>query len=247
MPLNHRHRHRHRSLIIGLLLYATSAVAAFAAGGPPFEDTLGQRLKACTQCHGDQGRAAADGYYPRIAGKPAHYLYNQLKHFQRGERQYSLMTPMVDPLSDDYLWEIARYFAALELPDAKPMPNAAALSTLQHGERLVRHGDPARQLPACAACHGAQLTGATPATPGLLGLPRDYINAQIGAWKTGTRRAAQPDCMAEIAQRLTPADIAAISTWLSSQAWPAKAAMPTQWALTPPLKCGSHAMAKEQP
>ena len=99
----------------------------------------------------------------------------------------------------------------------------------------------------CAACHGAQLTGTTPATPGLLGLPRDYINAQMGAWRTGARRGAQPDCMADIARRMKPEDIASVSTWLSSQPWPANTRTPTQSATTPPLKCGSHAQAQERP
>ncbi|MBC7445185.1 MAG: c-type cytochrome, partial [Polaromonas sp.] len=42
-----------------------------AAAGAPFEDSMAQRTLACTACHGPQGRAAADGYYPRLAGKPA--------------------------------------------------------------------------------------------------------------------------------------------------------------------------------
>ena len=67
----------------------------------------------------------------------------------------------------------------------------------------------------CGACHGAALTGVQPATPGLLGLPRDYINAQLGAWRTGQRKAHAPDCMADIAQRLDIQDIAAVSAWLS--------------------------------
>ena len=37
----------------------------------PFEDTMAQRTLACTACHGEQGRAGPDGYYPRLAGKPA--------------------------------------------------------------------------------------------------------------------------------------------------------------------------------
>ena len=38
--------------------------------------------------------------------------------------------------------------------------------------------------------------------PGLLGLPRDYLAGQLGAWKSGIRHALAPDCMAEIAERL---------------------------------------------
>ena len=91
------------------------------------------------------------------------------------------------------------------------------------GEALVMQGDPARGIPACVACHGERLTGVAPAIPGLLGLPRDYLNAQFGAWRNGARRAHAPDCMAEIAGRLTVADVGAVSAWLASQPVPAGA------------------------
>ena len=58
------------------------------------------------------------------------------------------------------------------------------------------------RLPACTACHGAALAGTRPAVPGLLGLPRDYLIGQIGAWQTGKRHAIEPDCMADISRRL---------------------------------------------
>ena len=58
------------------------AAAALAHAAPKIEDTMAQRVQACTGCHGPQGRAASDGYYPRIAGKPAGYLYNQLVSFR---------------------------------------------------------------------------------------------------------------------------------------------------------------------
>ena len=40
---------------------------------PVFEDTMAERTRACSHCHGKQGRAGPDGYYPRLAGKPAAY------------------------------------------------------------------------------------------------------------------------------------------------------------------------------
>jgi len=65
--------------------------------------------------------------------------------------------------------------------------------------------------------------GVNPSTPGLLGLPADYINAQLGGWQTGQRRTASPDCMAQVARKLTAADISAVSHWLSAQPVPANA------------------------
>jgi cytochrome c553 len=44
-------------------------------------DSIEQRVKPCTSCHGNEGRATREGYFPRIAGKPAGYLFNQLVNF----------------------------------------------------------------------------------------------------------------------------------------------------------------------
>jgi cytochrome c553 len=84
----------------------------------------------------------------------------------------------------------------------------------------VKRGDREKNIPACTQCHGEQMTGMLPATPGLLGLPRDYVNSQVGAWKEGSRRGASPDCMYKVAKQLTPADISAVSSWLSAQPVP---------------------------
>ena len=61
------------------------------------------------------------------------------------------------------------------------------------------------------------MTGVAPSIPCLLGLPRDYLNSQLGAWKTGQRKAQSPDCMADVARQLTPEDVSAVSAWLAAQ------------------------------
>src|SRR3954451_16455670 len=114
-----------------LLVWLACGVAG--AAPPPFEDTMAQRTLACTACHGKEGRAAPDGYYPRIAGKPAGYLYNQLLNFRDGRRHYGLMTRLLDPLSDAYLLEIAQHFASLDLPYPLPQPATVPPATLQRG------------------------------------------------------------------------------------------------------------------
>jgi cytochrome c553 len=229
-------------LLCGLVLAAPCAFAA-----PPIEDTLAQRLLACTGCHGREGRAASDGYYPRIAGKPAGYLYNQLRNFRDGRREYRLMAELIAPLDDAYLREIAAHFAGLDLPYPAPQPTTATPALLRRGEQLARRGDAARKLPACAQCHVDALTGVAPALPGLLGVPRDYLNAQLGAWRGGTRRAQAPDCMAQIAQRLAPEDAAAVSQWLAAQPVPAQG-KPAQTLTAPlPMLCGGVADGFRRP
>jgi cytochrome c553 len=203
-----------------LFLFLSWSAAAALPAPVVFEDTIAQRTLACTACHGKEGRAGPDGYYPRIAGKPAGYLYNQLLHFRDGRRHYGLMAGLLETLSDPYLGEIAEHFAALDLPYPPPQAATAPAEVLQRGRDIALQGDPERRVPACAGCHGKALTGVTPSFPGLLGLPRDYLNAQLGAWRTGQRRALAPDCMAEIARRLAPEDLSAVTAWLAAEPLP---------------------------
>jgi cytochrome c553 len=230
-----------------ILLLGLGACVSVAAAGRLAPDTLEQRVAACTACHArtdTQGAPLADRYFPRIGGKPAGYLYNQLQNFRDGRRQYPLMTYMVEHLSDAYLREIAGYFASQHLPPPPPAPVDAAPPVLERGRHLATVGDAALKVPACMACHGERLTGVAPTIPGLAGLPRDYINAQFGAWRNGVRHAHAPDCMATIATRLSDADVAAVSAWLAAQPVPA-GARPADGIKRPlPLACGS---APEQP
>ena len=193
-------------------------------------------MQVCAACHGREGRAASDGYYPRIAGKPAAYLLRQLRAFRDGQRRYALMSTLLAPLSDDFLREIAQHFASLDLPHAPPQPPRADAATLQRGRQLARDGDAPPDIPACRSCDGATLTGVAPDVPGLLGLPVDYLNAQLGAWRNGVRHALAPDCMAQIARRLAPGDVEAVAHWLASQ--PVIAQADSGPASTPPRRPG---------
>lgn len=201
-------------------------------------DTIAQRVAACTACHGKEGRASSDGYYPRIAGKPEGYLFNQLTNFRDGRRQYPLMTYLLDHLSDAYLHEIASYFSEQRPPYPPPQPTDASPAVMERGRMLVLNGDSSKNVPACVACHGQALTGTAPAIPGLIGLPRDYLNAQFGAWKNGIRKAKTPDCMAQITQKLSLDDINAASSWLAAQPVPDNS-HPAKLTVKLPLSCGS--------
>jgi len=225
-------------LVLVLLAQAGMASAQDAAH-PVIPDTLQQRIAACTACHGTHGEGTPEsGFFPRLAGKPAGYLARQLQDFQDGLRKYGPMEYTVRPLSPDYMREIAEYFAAQEVPYARsPVPTISA-ETRQRGETLVMHGDPSRQIPPCQACHGTQLTGVQPDIPGLVGLPYDYVSSQLGSWRTKTRATVAPDCMAEIANRLSESDITAVSAWLATRELPADMHAQPAGSVTPPLHCG---------
>ena len=219
------------------------------------QDSMAKRMQACTTCHGAEssgGRTANEVYFPRIAGKPAGYLYSQLLNFKEGRRHYGLMVGMVEYLSDDYLLEMAQYFAKLEVPYPPPAPVKSGTSNamLERGKTLVLLGDKVRGIPACVACHGSALMGVAPletlstapakhpSMPALLGLPRDYLVSQLGAWQTGLRRAHAPDCMGRIAKQLKPDDIDALASWLSMQPVPLGAKPAATLPAPMPESCG---------
>jgi cytochrome c553 len=66
-----------------------------------------------------------------------------------------MMNYLLANLSDDYLQQIAIFFAAQHPPYPPPVPPEASATVLERGRILVSQGEPAAPHPACAACHGA--------------------------------------------------------------------------------------------
>ncbi len=231
-----------RNRIVRVALCALALALPYAApcAAPPAErapDTMQARVMGCAACHGAHGEGTDNDYFPRLAGKPAGYLYNQLIAFRDGGRSYPPMNYLLAYLPDAYLKQIAEFFAQEHPPYPPPATPKVDAATLALGKSLVMNGEASRKVPACAACHGASLTGMQPAIPGLVGLHADYISAQLGAFRYGTRRAASPDCMHDIASLLSERDITAIAAWLAAQPAPVN---PMPAAPSPlPLACGS--------
>jgi cytochrome c553 len=202
-------------------------------------ETMEARVMACAPCHGAKGEGTDNAYFPRLAGKPAGYLVNQLLAFHTGRRHYPPMNYLLEYLPEDYLRKIAEYFAAQQPPLPTPAVSDVGKDVLERGESLVAHGDAANTIPACSSCHGPHLTGMEPAIPGLLGLRAAYISAQLGAWRYGTRTAAKPDCMQIVAGHLTEDDVKAIAAFLASRPAPPDPSPAAQGSYTLPFACGS--------
>ncbi|RKP56025.1 c-type cytochrome [Pararobbsia silviterrae] len=202
-------------------------------------DTIAARVMGCAACHGTQGQGTDNDYFPRLAGKPAGYLYNQLVEFRDGRRKYPPMNYLLAYMPDAYLQEIADYFSTQRPPAREPEAPRVDAPTLDYGKQLAMHGDASHNIPACVSCHGNALTGMNPAIPGLVGLHQDYISAQLGAWRYGTRRTAEPDCMHTIASRLNEKDITAVAAYLASLPVPSDPSPVAKGALKLPLACSS--------
>jgi len=67
----------------------------------------------CTACHGPDGISMND-LWPNLAGQKEGYLIKQIKAFRDGTRQDPTMLPMVKPLTDEDIENIAAYFSGLK-------------------------------------------------------------------------------------------------------------------------------------
>lgn len=184
-------------------------------------DTMAERVKPCIVCHGLEDKKGRGDYYPRIAGKPEGYLFNQLRSFRDGQRYYRPMALLLSNMTNSYLLEMAAYFSTLKQPYPPPDRMVSSPAEIRLARKLINQGDPERKIPACTECHGKELMGTAPFIPGLLGLPRVYMVAQFGAWKNGGLiRGQTADCMSEIAKQLTTEEANAVAAWLAAQPVP---------------------------
>jgi cytochrome c553 len=82
--------------------------------------------------------------------------------------------------------------------------------------------------------------GTEPFIPGLLGLPRMYMVAQFGAWRSGgLLRGRKADCMSEIGKQLTAEETNALSAWLASRPVPEDSSPATVLSLEMVQRCSS--------
>jgi cytochrome c553 len=85
----------------------TSGTAAQVAAGK-------EKSMTCVQCHGQEGVAAAP-QWPNLGGQHQSYLIEALMQYKDGRRQDMLMGPLVAPLDDATIEQIAAFFAAQPL------------------------------------------------------------------------------------------------------------------------------------
>ena len=88
-----------------LSVNATTVFAGDAAAGKAKSAT-------CAACHGPNGISPND-IWPNLAGQKEGYLMAQLKAFRDGQRSNPMMAPMVAPLSDTDIANLAAYYSSL--------------------------------------------------------------------------------------------------------------------------------------
>jgi cytochrome c553 len=129
------------------------------------------------------------------------------------------MKPIIDPLTEQDFKDLAVYYAT-----QTPTGLEADPSYWKAGEKLYRKGDPAREIPACAACHGPLGRGNLAAAyPALRAQHSVYTVKQLNDYAKDARypgasaqKPATPNAviMATIAKRLTAEDIRDVASYL---------------------------------
>ncbi|HUY02365.1 MAG TPA: c-type cytochrome, partial [Rhodocyclaceae bacterium] len=87
--------------------------------------------------------------------------------------------------------------------------------TIELGQKLYRGGDADTGIPACAACHGPTGAGLPVQYPRLSGQFADYTEAQLQAFRSGTRANDPNKMMRTIALRMTDPQIKALSDYIA--------------------------------
>ena len=127
--------------LFALACFALKAGIALAAYQQP--NTMEARLQACAACHGAKGEGIDNPYFPRLAAKPAGYLYNQLVAFKNGQRHYPPMTYLLEYLPEGYLQAMAEYFAAQRPPFPPPtIPDVRGGWPVQERDAVARRNTP---------------------------------------------------------------------------------------------------------
>lgn len=170
-------------------------------------------IPACISCHGANGEGNAAAGFPRLAGVSEPYLAAQLAAFADGTRENSIMQPFAKIMSRDGREAVAQYFSSLPAPKDLRSRDSADVSTTDTGAWLATRGRWQQDLPACVQCHGPGGAGVGTVFPPLAGQPAAYIEAQLKAWKNGTRAPGPLALMPTIASKLSDADIQAVAQY----------------------------------
>lgn len=210
--------------MIRLLATIASAVLAWAAfwpigaaAQPPAKPDVakGQAIagQVCAACHANDGNSQLAAN-PKLAGQFFEYLHKQLVNFRpqggkKPERDNAVMAGMTANLSADDLRNLAAYYAAQKLkPAVAKDKELAAL-----GQRIYRGGNAATGVAACAGCHGPAGAGIPAQYPRIAGQFAEYVEAQVKAFRAGTRANDPNGMMRGVAARMTDREIQAVAEY----------------------------------
>jgi cytochrome c553 len=208
-----------RAAFAAAFLSGGFAIAADPAPAAPKADPAkGQQImsQVCAACHGTDGNSVAAAN-PKLAGQVPEYVTKQLHNFKPkadgkpADRPNPIMMGFASQLDDQQMRDIAAYLATQKLK-----PEAAKRDdTIELGRKIYRGGIPAKQVAACAGCHGATGAGMPSQYPALAGQYAEYIEAQLKAFRAGERANDPNRMMRASAAKLTDAEMKAVANYIA--------------------------------
>ena len=197
------------AVCLSALTFALTAANAMAVGDPVAgKDKSG----LCQGCHGEDGNSAVPSF-PKLAGQYAGYIRKQVVEFQKRLRRDDTMEGMADTVTERQdLEDIAAYFASQKVMRADSSTSSAL------GKSVYIDGNPATNLYGCINCHGDRGKGKSPTNsvfPIIGGQHKDYLVKQLNDFRSGTRSNDPAGMMADIAKKMTDAEIDAVSEYLA--------------------------------
>jgi cytochrome c553 len=201
---------------VALLTLCSIGFGVASAQAPMKPDPAkGQQIAAgvCAACHGADGNSVIPAN-PKLSGQHPEYLVKQLQDYTKAPvhkeaRVNPIMTGFATALSPEDKRHVAAWFAS-----QKSTPGAARIKeTLDLGQRIYRAGIPEKKVPACAGCHTPTGVGIPTQFPRISGQHADYTEAQLKAFRDGTRR--NNLTMAQVAARMSDPEMKAVSDFIA--------------------------------
>lgn len=198
----------------GALLCAGAAVAQ-APAKPDVAKGQGIASQICAACHAADGNSAAAAN-PKLAGQFYEYLHKQLVNFRaqdgkKAARDNAVMAGMVANLSAADMQDVAAFYSSQKLkPAAAKDKELAAL-----GQKVYRGGNAATGVAACAGCHGPSGAGIPAQYPRISGQFSEYVDAQLKAFRAGTRVNDPNGMMRGVAARMTDREIQGVAEYVA--------------------------------
>lgn len=214
--------HAQRALALQLLAMSFAAGPALAAEPQAGSASTGRASAAtaqCAQCHGAQGEGQPATGMPKLAGLGTHYLIKQLQDFRTGKRSNPIMGPIATALDERTINEVSTFYGGLGVGQT-PTVIAPRDEVRDVGARLAHTGKWEANVPACFACHGPGGLGVAPHFPAIIAQNRAYTAKQLRDWKAGRRLNDPLGLMKAVADKMSDAEIDAVSAYLERAAVP---------------------------
>jgi cytochrome c553 len=164
-------------------------------GGPLQAQDIEYKARACTACHGTDGKPPVPAQVPIIWGQQPYYIFKQLRNYRNGMREHPMMSAIAKALPEAELRPLANYFGA------KPWPAQTATPA-----------PPPNGIAMCAPCHQNDFKGGL-SWPRLAGLSYEYLLGTMNAFAKEER--TNNSDMVQIMKMFSEADRQAMARFLA--------------------------------